>query len=267
MNLEIADKSYLYYFKVENPFSGWVRTIDSKLKIRFLISGGLIAFGLYNIFSYLFLFSIISLPFPFEHTVAEFITKGSTSILIGYEPLQEASQDPYWLFWSLAMYFGCGYLIFLVIRLEKTLRKRAIIKSTKIAAITTGVGFALFVVGGIAVSFVTSILPEPEPYIEVEFENFKEVYESGEPIFFNVNVKGYDYTMSFLEMRILNEEGMIVWEGEPYLPWNKNFDGPFYIGTDITRGKKPIIIFAPGKYTLEISLSGHTVTKEFQIKI
>ena len=68
-------------------------------------------------------------------------------------------------------------------------------------------------------------------------------------------------------MKILNEDRITVWEGEPYLPWNENIDGPFYLGRDVTDNEKPIIIFAPGKYTLEISLSGHTVTKEFQIEI
>jgi len=81
------------------------------MKTRFLISGiGFLAFGLLNLFSYLSISLGIALknrPFPFEHLYNVVPSEGrGTSIQIGYMPIEEAINDPYWLVWSLALYGG-----------------------------------------------------------------------------------------------------------------------------------------------------------------
>ncbi|MGI0021700.1 MAG: hypothetical protein ACRD9Q_02450 [Nitrososphaeraceae archaeon] len=204
-------------------------------------------------------------PFPFEHVQAEHMRSG-TSVQTGYMPLDEAYYHPYWLFWSLSMYFGFGYLTFLVIRLEKNYRKHAIKKSAKIATITSGIGFGLYVVISLSVYSISDMLPEPDPYLNAEFDGL-DVYKSGQPIEFTVYLDGYDYTVSYLEMSIKDHEGKTLWSLQPYVPFKENSDENYSIVRTIPYGEEePIIIFAPGEYALEISVSGHTITKLFNIE-
>lgn len=81
-----------------------------KIKNRILMIGiGLLAFGLVNWFSYLPTSLGVALmyrPFPFEHLHNVHPDKGGTHVEIGYLPIREAINDPYWLAWSLALYAG-----------------------------------------------------------------------------------------------------------------------------------------------------------------
>lgn len=210
---------------------------------------------------------IVHTPFPFEHVQAEHKGKRGDSIQIGYMPFDEAYFHPYWLFWSLAMYFGFAYLTFLIIRLEKNYRNHAIKKSVKIASITGIVGFgAIFGISYIAYS-ISEMLPEPDPYLEAEFEGL-DTYKAGQPIKFSVYLDGYGYTMSYLEMSIKDNDGSEIWSLEPYLPWDHNIDKNFSVVRTIpSSDEDQIIIFAPGQYTLEIIFSGHIITKDFVIEI
>ena len=85
--------------------------VAEKLKARFLIAGlGLLAFGLGNFFRYLPIShspAFWNTPFPFTrlYDVVHYEGKG-TGMTIGYMPLDEAVNDPYWLFWSLVFYAG-----------------------------------------------------------------------------------------------------------------------------------------------------------------
>jgi len=242
--------------------------VDSRLKIKFLIAGGMISFGIYNMFWFFIYHPIFLPPFPFEHVVVKYIAKGTTSIQTEYIPL-EAARDLYWLFWSLTMYYGFGYLVFLVFRLEKKFRRHAIKKSTKIAVIAVGVGFGLYVGISFVVYSIIESLPEPDSFLEAEFYQLQETYKSGESIYFQVHLNGYDYTLSYLEIYIKDSSGNIIWsENNPDLPFGENVDGPYYTGSDIPDSDdKPIVIFAPGTYTIEINLSRHTITKEFSIEM
>ena len=81
------------------------------MKNRLLIAGiGLLAFGLANFFRYLpitYSLSLWNKPFPFERLYNVVATEGrGTRYQIGYMPLDEAAIDPYWLFWSMALYAG-----------------------------------------------------------------------------------------------------------------------------------------------------------------
>lgn len=81
------------------------------MKKNFLILGtGLLLFGLTNLLSYLPIslgVALMNRPFPFEHlhNVIPSIGKG-THIEIGYMPIDEAINDPYWLAWSMSLYAG-----------------------------------------------------------------------------------------------------------------------------------------------------------------
>lgn len=69
----------------------------------------MIVFGLVNLFSYLPISLGVALqnrPFPFEHIQNVVPHNGGTSIEIGYLPIENAINDPYWLVWSLALYGG-----------------------------------------------------------------------------------------------------------------------------------------------------------------
>jgi hypothetical protein len=243
--------------------------VDFRLKIKFLLAGGLIAFGIYNMFSFFVYMPILSQPFPFEHVVIESVAKDNISVQTGYIPLEEALWNPYWLFWSLAMYFGFGYLTFLIIRLEKKFRRHAVKKSAKIAVIAAGVGFGMYVVITFVFYSIVELLPEPDPFLEAEFYQLQETYKQGESIYFQVNLNGYDYTLSYLEIYIKDYSGNIIWSNNnPDLPFGENVDGPYYTASDIPDSDdKPIVIFAPGTYTIEINLSRHIVTKEFSIEM
>ncbi|MGI0057075.1 MAG: hypothetical protein ACREAK_06840, partial [Nitrosarchaeum sp.] len=239
--------------------------MKTKLKIQFLIASLLIAYGLYNMFWFFVYSPILHPPFPFDHVQAQQQVRG-TSVEIGYLPLDEAYFHPYWLFWSLTMYFGLGYLAFLVIGLEKNYRNHAIKKSVKIAVILTGVGFGLFVGISFTANAILEVLPEPDPYLKAEFEGLQ-IYKSGQPIAFSLYLAGYEYTVSYLEMSIKDHDGIILWSNEPYIPIDQNVEKNYFIDTSIPGpDEEPIIIFAPGEYTLEISVSGHTVTKKFSIE-
>jgi hypothetical protein len=67
------------------------------MKTRILIIGiGFLIFGLANFFRYVpILLSLINLPFPFEHLQNVTPTVDGTSIQIGYLPINEAINDPY----------------------------------------------------------------------------------------------------------------------------------------------------------------------------
>ena len=81
------------------------------MKVKLTLVGvGLLVFGLVNQFVYLPISLSVALknrPFPFEHLYNVTPKEGGgTSIQIGYLPLDEAANDPYWLFWSLCLYGG-----------------------------------------------------------------------------------------------------------------------------------------------------------------
>ena len=94
------------------------------MKSRLLIIGiGLLVFGLVNLFWYLPIslgITLMNTPFPFEHLYNVVPSEGKgTSIQIGYMPLDEAINDPYWLVWSLALYVGIAMVIFAIWRNRK----------------------------------------------------------------------------------------------------------------------------------------------------
>ena len=81
------------------------------MKTKLTILGvGLLVFGLVNQFIYLPISLSVALmnrPFPFEHLYNVVPSDGhGTQIQIGYLPLDEAANDPYWLFWSSCLYAG-----------------------------------------------------------------------------------------------------------------------------------------------------------------
>jgi hypothetical protein len=242
--------------------------MDSRLKVKFLVSGALIAFGIYNMFWFFVYSPILHTPFPFEYVQIEYIAHIELNVDIGSMPLDEAYFHPYWLFWSLIMYFGIGYLSFLIIRLEKNYRNHVLKQSAKIVAIAVAAGFGLYAVVSFAVYSIVEVLPEPDPYLKAEF-NGLDVYKSGQPIEFSVFLDGYGYTVSYLEMQIKNYEGRTMWSLDPYIPFDYSIDKNYSITRTIPidQGGEPIIIFAPGEYVLEISVSGHTITKSFSIEI
>lgn len=80
------------------------------MRNRLLMAGiGLLAFGLANFFRYIIAYGRIfwNTPFPFEHIHYAIHYEGrGIHYLVGYMPLDEAANDPYWLFWSMALYAG-----------------------------------------------------------------------------------------------------------------------------------------------------------------
>lgn len=86
------------------------------MKTRLFIGIGLLVFGVVNFFRYLPISLSITLqnkPFPFEHLEKVIPSEGrGTTIQIGYLPLEQAINDPYWLFWSLALYGGIFVICF-----------------------------------------------------------------------------------------------------------------------------------------------------------
>lgn len=92
------------------------------MKDRILIVGiGMLVFGFANLLRYLPIsLSLVNLPFPFDHlyNVIPYENKG-TSIQIGHMPIVEAINDPYWLFWSLALYSGIAVTGFAIWRIRK----------------------------------------------------------------------------------------------------------------------------------------------------
>lgn len=67
---------------------------------------GMTIFGLGNFFSYFPIsFPVLNTPFPFEHVELR-LEDGGKTLEIGYMPINEAINDPYWLFWSLVLYAG-----------------------------------------------------------------------------------------------------------------------------------------------------------------
>jgi len=242
--------------------------MKTKLKIQFLIAAFLISYGLYNMFWFFVHSPILHPPFPFEHVQAEYVAKGSSHVQIGYMPLDEAYFHPYWLFWSLAMYSGFGYLAFLVMRLEKSYRDHAVKKSAKIAVITGGIGLGLFVGISFAVYSISELLPEPEPYLEAEYYKLKQIYKPAEPIEFQVHLHGYDYALSYLEIYIKDESGKMVWQDDDNeLPFGKNVDGHYNVAKGVPGSDERPLLLEPGKYTIEASLSGHTIKKQFSVEI
>ena len=94
-----------------------------KTRLLIIIGISMLVFGLVNLFSYLpisFSPSFLNKPFPFEHLYNVIPTEGrGTSIQIGYMPIDEAINDPYWLVWSLALYGGIATIIFAIWRNRK----------------------------------------------------------------------------------------------------------------------------------------------------
>jgi len=92
------------------------------MKTRLLIIGIVfLIFGLVNFFRYVpIMLTLINLPFPFVHLYNVISSEGQgTHIQIGYMPIDEAINDPYWLVWSLILYGGIGIIIFEICRKRK----------------------------------------------------------------------------------------------------------------------------------------------------
>ncbi|MCV0413229.1 hypothetical protein [Nitrosarchaeum sp.] len=80
-----------------------------------IIGVSLLVFGLANVFRYIPISIIfISQPFPFEHLQNVIPTESGTHFEVGYLPIDEAINDPYWLFWSLTLYVGIGIVTFVI---------------------------------------------------------------------------------------------------------------------------------------------------------
>lgn len=90
------------------------------MKTRLLIIGiCLVAFGLINLASYFpisFTVAIQNRPFPFEHVYNVIRDERGTSYQVGYLPIDEAINYPYWLFWSVTLYAGIGMTTFAIWR-------------------------------------------------------------------------------------------------------------------------------------------------------
>jgi hypothetical protein len=88
------------------------------MKTRILITGiGLLVFGLANFFRYLPIShspTFWNQPFPFEHLQVILKNDGGKTLQIGYLPIDEAINDPYWLFWSLTLYAGIIVIGFVI---------------------------------------------------------------------------------------------------------------------------------------------------------
>ena len=98
------------------------------MKTRLLIIGLIaLGFGLLNIFWYAphsLALVFMNQPFPFQHLQNVEIREGvgiSTQIL--YLPFETIKTDPYWLIWSLSLYFGIAVLSFIGV---KSLRQKTI---------------------------------------------------------------------------------------------------------------------------------------------
>ena len=80
------------------------------MKLSIIFGLGMIIFGLVNFFRYLTIShspTFWNKPFPFEHLVKVVPSEGrGTTMQIGYMPFEQATNDPYWLIWSLALYGG-----------------------------------------------------------------------------------------------------------------------------------------------------------------
>ena len=80
------------------------------MKNRLLIAGiGLLAFGLANFSRYLPIsrsppFWNTPFPFPYLQDVVHY--EGGSGVSTWHMPLEAAAYDPYWLFWSMALYAG-----------------------------------------------------------------------------------------------------------------------------------------------------------------
>ncbi|CAE6495851.1 hypothetical protein [Candidatus Nitrosotenuis uzonensis] len=93
------------------------------MKTRLLIIGiALLSFGLINLVSYFpisFTVAIQNRPFPFEHVYNVVRDEKGTSYQVGYLPMEEAINHPYWLVWSITLYAGIGTIIFAIWRQNK----------------------------------------------------------------------------------------------------------------------------------------------------
>jgi hypothetical protein len=81
---------------------------------------GLFVFGLANLFRYVPIsLTLINLPFPFDHLQNVDSTRNGISTQIGYLPINEATNDPYWIVWSMILYVGIGVIMFDIWRKRK----------------------------------------------------------------------------------------------------------------------------------------------------
>jgi len=90
------------------------------LKNKLLIIGLItLGFGLLNIFWYAphsLALVFNNQPFPFQYLQNVEIHDGGKSMQILYQPFEAAKAEPYWLVWSLSLYFGIAVLSFLGVR-------------------------------------------------------------------------------------------------------------------------------------------------------
>ncbi len=80
------------------------------MKTKLLILGLItLGFGLINIFWYWptsLGFTLENHPFPFQHLAEVIEERNGHTLIIRYIPIEAAIDDPYWLIWSLSLYFG-----------------------------------------------------------------------------------------------------------------------------------------------------------------
>ncbi|QMU55206.1 MAG: hypothetical protein GKS07_10120 [Nitrosopumilus sp.] len=92
-----------------------------KTGVLIVLAIGMIGFGMVNMFRYVPIsLSLVNRPFPFEHLYNVVPSEDTgISIQIGYLPINDAVNDPYWLFWSFVLYTGIVVTGFTIWRKRK----------------------------------------------------------------------------------------------------------------------------------------------------
>ena len=103
-------------------------------------------------------------------------------------------------------------------------------------------------------------------YADITFIDLQKTYQAGQNFDLKLNLDGFDYRGEMLEVHIKDQNGAIVFQSEPWAPFEGRFiDGQYGTGVSLSNIGKSVLIYETGAYTIMASYGDATITREIQI--
>lgn len=126
--------------------------------------------------------------------------------------------------------------------------------------------FFIFGMPFLAEPIYKTIFRTPSHYVDITIIDLQKTYQAGQNIDLKLNLDGSDYRGEVLEVSIKDQNGAIVWQSEPWAPFEGRFiDGQYSSGVSLSTTGKSVVIYETGVYTIMASFGDAILTREIQI--
>ena len=126
--------------------------------------------------------------------------------------------------------------------------------------------FFIFGIPLLAEPIYKNIFENTSHYADITFIDLQKTYQAGQNFDLKLNLDGFDYRGEMLEVHIKDQNGAIVFQSEPWAPFEGRFiDGQYGTGVSLSNIGKSVLIYETGAYTIMASYGDATITREIQI--